>query len=78
VRLVKFEKAAEEWKKIGYSEFEKKYPRKVQSSFLDKCFESGIDTNVITMVKVFRNYEMPFIMEESDQMRRRYEKTKKK
>jgi len=78
VRLVRFEKAAEEWKKIGYSEFEKKYPRKVQSSFLDKCFESGIDTNVITMVKVFRNYEMPFIMEESDQMRRRYEKTKKK
>jgi len=77
VRLVKFEKAAEEWKRIAYSEFEKKYPRKSQSAFLGNCLETGLDTNVITLQKKFRQYEMPFIMGESDQMRRRYEKTKK-
>jgi len=77
VRLVRFEKAAEDWKNIAYSEFDKYYPRKTQSAFLDTCLESGLDTNPITMFKIFMNYEVPSIKEESDQMRRRYEKKKK-
>jgi len=78
VRLVKFEKAAAEWKEIAHSEFEKKSPHTLHSSFLSRCFESDLDTGAITMQKVFRQYEMPFLMQEKAQRRREYEKSKQK
>jgi len=78
VRLVKFKKAAEEWKKIAYSESDKKYPRHLNYDFLGNCIEPGLDTNVITLQKKFRQYEMPFVRYEEAQKRREYEKSKKK
>ena len=77
MRLVKFEKAAEEWKKIGHSETAKKYPRQRNYRFLGDCFESGLDTNVITMDQIVDQYEKPFISQENIQWRREYEKSKK-
>jgi hypothetical protein len=78
VRLVKFEKAAEEWKKIAYSESDKKYPRGLNYDFLGNCLETGLDTNVITLPTKFRQYEMPFVRQEDDQRRREYENSKKR
>jgi hypothetical protein len=70
VRLVKFEKAAEEWKEIGYSDLEKKYPRQKHSWFLSKCLESNLDRNAITIDNVFHSYEMPFVRAEENNLRR--------
>ena len=78
VRLVKFEKAAAEWKERAHSEFDKKYPRSLQIHFLDQCFETDLDTDAITMQKVFRQYEMPFIRKEKAQRRREWEESKQK
>jgi len=78
VRLVPFEKAAEEWKKIGHSEYEKKNPRGLNYDFLGDCFEIGLDTNTITMGQIVRQYEMPFVREEKAQHRRAYESSKNK
>ena len=76
VRLVKFEKAAEAWKKIAYRESDKQYPRLLNYRFLGDCFESGLDTNVITMDQIVYQYEMPFVRQEKAQRRRVYEKSK--
>jgi hypothetical protein len=78
VRLVKFEKAAVEWKKTGYTENAKKYPRQLQYEFLGDCFESDLDTNAITMQKIFRRHELPLVKKEEAQRRREYEDSKKK
>ena len=78
VRLVKFEKAAQEWKKIAYSESDKKYPRQLNYRFSGDCFESGLDGNAITMDKVIDQYEMPFVRQEKAQQRREYEKSRKR
>jgi hypothetical protein len=78
VRLVKFEKAAEEWKKIAYRESDKKYPRDLNYRFLGDCLESGLKRSSISMDKVFRGYEDPFLMQENAQRRREYENSKKK
>ena len=64
VRLVKFEKAAEEWKEIAYSDYVKKYPRSKHAAFLGDCLESGLDTNVLSIRDVFDKYERPFIRAE--------------
>ena len=74
VRLVKFEKAAAEWKELAYSESDKKYPRKLHIRFLSRCYETGLDTDAITLDKVFERYEMPFIRQETEQRRREHEK----
>jgi hypothetical protein len=78
VRLIKFEKAAEEWKRISPGDFVKKYPRNKHYAFLGDCFELELDTNVIAIDDVFYSYEHPFVREENIEMRRRYEKNKKK
>ena len=78
VRLVKFEKAAEEWKKIAYSESDKKYPRHLNYRFLGNCLESGLKRSTITIDKVVDQYEMPFVRQEEAQKRREYENSKKK
>jgi hypothetical protein len=78
VRLEKFEKAAEKWKKIAYSESDKKYPRNLNYRFLGNCFESGLKRSTITIDKVVDQYEMPFVRYEEAQKRREYENLKKK
>jgi len=78
VRLVKFEKAAEQWKERAPSEFAKKNPHRVHSSFLSYCLESDLDREAITLHKVFDQYEWPFLKQEKAQRRREYEKSKKK
>ena len=78
VRLVKFEKAAEEWKKIAYAESDKKYPRGLNYDFLGNCLESGLKRSTITIDKVVDQYEMPFVRYEEAQKRREYENSKKK
>jgi hypothetical protein len=74
VRLVKFEKAAAEWKELAHTEFDRKYPRNLHRNFLGRCFESRLDTDAITMYRVFYQYEMPFLRQETEQMRSGYEK----
>jgi len=74
VRLVKFEKAAAEWKELGYTELDRKYPRHRHYYFLGDCFETDLDTNAITLDKVFERYEDKFLMQEKEQMRREHEK----
>jgi len=78
VRLVKFERMAEKWKKAGHAEFQRKYPRRLNYEFLISCFESDLDTNAITMDQIVRQYEMPLVREEEAQRRREYENSKKK
>jgi len=78
VRLVKFEKAAEEWKKIAYRESDKKYPRHLHYNFLGNCFETGLDTNVLRIDDIFYSYEDRFLMQENAQRRREYENSKKR
>jgi len=74
VRLVKFEKAAQEWKKIVSTEYKRKRPRGLQFTFLIMCFESRLDTNVITMDEVFERYEDSLRTQENDQAWREHEK----
>ena len=75
---MKFEKAAEEWKNIAYTDYERKRPRQVQASFLGDCLESGLDTNVLSIRDVFYKYERPFIRAEDFEWRREYENSKKR
>jgi len=78
VRLVPFEKAAEEWRRIGYSETAKKYPRQFNYRFLGTCFELELDKNSITLDQIVDGHERPFMRQETIQWRREYEKSKKK
>lgn len=78
VRLVKFEKAAEEWKRIAYTDYQRMRPRQIQAAFLGDCLESGLDTNVLSIRNVFYKYERPFFRAEDIEWRRYYEKTYKK
>jgi hypothetical protein len=70
VRLVKFEKAAEEWKKIGYSEFDRKRPRALNLRFLSMCLDSDLNRNAITIDKVVDSNEWPFVRAEENKLRR--------
>jgi hypothetical protein len=76
VRLVKFEKAAEEWKKIAHAEFERKRPRASNLRFLSMCLESNLDRNAITIDKVVHKNEWPLVRNEEIKMRREHEKSK--
>jgi hypothetical protein len=76
VRLVKFEKAAAEWRELAHTEFQGKYPHILHSYFLSKCFETDLDTDAITLDDVFDRYEMPFRRQEYEQRRSEYEKSK--
>jgi hypothetical protein len=78
VRLVKFEKAAEEWKRIAYTEFERQRPRDVNTRFLSMCLETNLDTNSITLDEVFERYEGPLRREENVKAWREHEKSKNK
>jgi hypothetical protein len=72
VRLVKFEKAAEEWKKLNAGGIQN-YPHSFQSSFLGNCLELDWEKYPITIDEVFEKHERPFIHQES---RREYEENK--
>jgi hypothetical protein len=72
VRLVKFEKAAEKWKKLNAGGIQN-YPHSFQSGFLGRCLELDWEKYPITINEVFERHEGRFIHQES---RRRYEKNK--
>jgi hypothetical protein len=72
VRLVKFEKAAEEWLKVDIGGGQR-YPHRLQSSFFGKCLELDWEKYPITIDEVFRGHEGRFIQQES---RRLYEENK--
>ena len=78
VRLVKFEKAAAEWKELAYTEFSKKRPRDVHTRFLSNCLETDLDTNAITLDEIFERYEGPLRREENVNAWREHEKSKQK
>jgi len=78
VRLVPFEKAAEKWKKIGRSQTSKKWPRQKQVNFFGGCLELELKRKDLTIINVFRGYEIPRLMKEEAQMRRAYESLKQK
>jgi hypothetical protein len=73
VRLVNFEKAAEEWRKIADTEYEKKRPRALNFGFLSMCFDSDLDRNAISIDEVVRNYEMPLVRAEETKLRSKHE-----
>jgi hypothetical protein len=70
VRLVRFEKAAEEWKKIAHSEYVGSRPRRLNLRFLSMCLESNLDRNAITIDKVVHNNEISLVREEENKLRR--------
>ena len=78
VRLVKFEKAAEEWEKIAHTEFQRQRPRDLNTRFLSKCLETNLDTNSITLDEVFERYEGPLRRGENANAWREHEKSKNK
>lgn len=78
VRLVKFEKAAEEWKKIAYTEFQRQRPRDLNTRFLSKCLELELNTNAITLDEIFERYEGRLRIEENAKAWREYENSKNK
>ena len=76
VRLVKFEKAAEEWKKIAYTDYERKRPRALNLRFLSMCLDSDLNRNAITIDKVVDSNEWPFVREEENKLRSEHENSK--
>jgi len=72
VRLVKFEKAAQEWLKLDIGGGQK-YPHRLQSGFLWNCLELDIEKYPITIDEIFERHEGPFLGLES---RRLYEENK--
>jgi len=78
VRLVKFEKAAEEWEEKSTGDVAGKRPHEFHSMFLGDCFELDLDTNSISMQDVFWKQEGSFINKEKEIMWREYDNAKKK
>jgi len=76
VRLVKFEKAAQEWRKIAHADYERKRPRASNLGFLSMCLESNLNRNTITIDEVVRNYEMPLVRKEENKLRSKHENSK--